>query len=52
MSANGCSCEPQELGVREIQTEGHTLAQAVSRRPLTPEAWVRVQISPCGICGG
>jgi hypothetical protein len=27
---------------------GRTIAQAVSRRPLTAEAWA----SPCGICGG
>jgi hypothetical protein len=28
------------------------MAQAVSRRPLTAEARVRGQVSPCGICGG
>jgi hypothetical protein len=28
------------------------MAQAVSRRPLTAEARVRSQVSPCGICGG
>jgi hypothetical protein len=28
------------------------MAQAVSRRPLTVEARVRVRSSPCGICGG
>jgi hypothetical protein len=28
------------------------MAQAVSRRPLTAEARVRDQDSPCGICGG
>jgi hypothetical protein len=28
------------------------MAQAVSRRPLTAEARVRYQVSPCGICGG
>jgi hypothetical protein len=27
------------------------MAQAVSRRPLTVEAWVRSRICPCGICG-
>jgi hypothetical protein len=27
------------------------MAQAVSRRPLTGEARVRAQVSPCGICG-
>jgi hypothetical protein len=28
------------------------MAQAVSRWSLTAEAWVRAQLSPCGICGG
>jgi hypothetical protein len=28
------------------------MAQAVSRRPLTAEAWVRSRVGPCGICGG
>jgi hypothetical protein len=28
------------------------MAQAVSRRPLTAEAWVRSRVSPCWICGG
>jgi hypothetical protein len=28
------------------------MAQAVSHRPLTTEARVRSQVSPCGICGG
>jgi hypothetical protein len=28
------------------------MAQDVSRRPLTAEAQVRSQVSPCGICGG
>jgi hypothetical protein len=28
------------------------MAQGVSRRPLTAEAQVRSQVSPCGICGG
>jgi hypothetical protein len=28
------------------------MAQAVSRRPLTVEVWVRAQASPRGICGG
>jgi hypothetical protein len=27
------------------------MAQAVSRRPLTADARLRVRISPCGICG-
>jgi hypothetical protein len=31
---------------------GRAMAQAVSRRPLTAEAWVRSQVSPCEICGG
>jgi hypothetical protein len=28
------------------------MAQAVSRRPPSAEAWVRSRVSPCGICGG
>ena len=28
------------------------MAQKVSRRLLTAEAWVRFQVSSCGICGG
>jgi hypothetical protein len=28
------------------------MAQAVSRRPLTAEAWVRSRVIPCWICGG
>jgi hypothetical protein len=28
------------------------MAQAVSRRPPTAEAWVRSLVSPRGICGG
>jgi hypothetical protein len=28
------------------------MAQVVSRQPLTAEAQVRVQVNPCGICGG
>jgi hypothetical protein len=31
---------------------GRAVAQAVSRRPPTPEAWVRSRVSPYGICGG
>jgi hypothetical protein len=28
------------------------MAQAVSRRPVIAEAWVRAQVGPCGILGG
>jgi hypothetical protein len=28
------------------------MAQAVSRWPLTAEAWLRARVDPCGICGG
>jgi hypothetical protein len=31
---------------------GLAMAQAVSRRPLIAEAWVRSPVSPCGIYGG
>jgi hypothetical protein len=30
----------------------HTMAQAVSRRPLTAEDRVHARVIPCGICGG
>jgi hypothetical protein len=36
----------------EEDGEGCVMTQAVSRRPLTAEARVRSQVSPCGICGG
>jgi hypothetical protein len=29
-----------------------TMAQVVSRRPVTAEARVRARVNPCGICGG
>jgi hypothetical protein len=32
--------------------KGRDMAQAVSRRPLNPQARVRSRVSPCGICGG
>jgi hypothetical protein len=35
-----------------LSVTGAAMAQAVSRQPLTAEAWVRLQVSPCGICGG
>jgi hypothetical protein len=31
---------------------GRAMAQAVSRQPLTTEAWVRTQVGSCGICDG
>jgi hypothetical protein len=31
---------------------GRAMAQAVSRRPVTAEAWVGSRVGPCGICGG
>jgi hypothetical protein len=31
---------------------GRAVAQVVSRRPLTVEAWVRAWVNPCGISGG
>jgi hypothetical protein len=34
------------------RSAGRAMAQVVSRRPLTTEARVRVQVNPCGICGG
>jgi hypothetical protein len=49
------------LGTREEQNldrhnltyeSGRTMAQAVSRRPLTADARVRARVNPCGICGG
>jgi hypothetical protein len=32
--------------------KGRAMTQVVSRRPFTAEAWVRTQVTPCGICGG
>jgi hypothetical protein len=32
--------------------QGRAMAQAVSRRPLTAEAWFRARVNPCGIYGG
>jgi hypothetical protein len=32
--------------------QGRAVAQAVSHRPLTAEAWFRARFNPCGICGG
>jgi hypothetical protein len=32
-----------------ISLKGRTMAQAVSLRPPTAEAWLRSQVSPCGI---
>jgi hypothetical protein len=31
--------------------QGRAMAQAVSRWPLTAEAWFRARFNPCGICG-
>jgi hypothetical protein len=31
---------------------GHAMAQVVSCRPLTVEAWVLARVNPRGICGG
>jgi hypothetical protein len=28
------------------------MAQAVSHRPLTAQAWIRARVNPYGICGG
>jgi deoxycytidylate deaminase len=36
---------------RKVHEEGRAIAQAVSRRALTAEAWVHARVSPCGICG-
>jgi hypothetical protein len=27
------------------------MALAVSRRPITAEAWIQARVKPCGICG-
>ena len=39
-------------GRSNTTAKGRVKAQAVSRRPLTAEAQVRSQVSPCGICDG
>jgi hypothetical protein len=38
--------------MKVTETIGSTMAQAISRWPLTAEARVRAQVNPCGICGG
>jgi hypothetical protein len=35
-----------------VRNSSRAMAQAVSRRPLTAAAQVRLQVSPCEICGG
>jgi hypothetical protein len=35
-----------------VRNWGRAVAQAVSCRPLAPEARARSQVRPCGICGG
>jgi hypothetical protein len=34
------------------EAEGRAMVQVISHWPLTAEAWVRVWVNPCGICGG
>jgi hypothetical protein len=38
--------------MRVTKSFSRTMAQAVSRRPLTAEARVRSRVSPCETCGG
>jgi hypothetical protein len=38
--------------INNYVTRGRAMAQAVSRRPLTPEAGARSRVSICEICGG
>jgi hypothetical protein len=40
------------LTLGPMASTGCTMAQVVSRWPLTVEAWVRARVNPCGICGG
>jgi hypothetical protein len=35
-----------------MSVSSRAMAQAVSRQPVTAEAWVRSRFGPCGICGG
>ena len=32
-------------------SNGRVIVQMVSRRPLIAKAWIRSEVSPCGICG-
>jgi hypothetical protein len=38
--------------VIKLYLNGRAMAEAVSRRPVTAEAWLRSRVSPCAICGG
>jgi hypothetical protein len=40
------------LSRKATTAEGRAMAQAVSRRPPTAEAWAQSRFGPCGICGG
>ena len=40
------------MGLTPFQATGRTVAQVVSRWPLTMEDWVQPQANPCGICNG
>jgi len=42
----------RSTGLNNKDLEGRAMAQAISRRPLTAEARVRVRVKPCGVCGG
>jgi hypothetical protein len=45
-------CRNSSLYLQNATLDGRAMAQAVSRRPPTAEAWVRSRVSPCGICVG
>ena len=48
----GADYQPPSSAKVTVRVElGRAMAQAVSRRPLTAEAWVRSRVSPCRICG-
>jgi hypothetical protein len=42
----------QQWHILVTAVKGRAMAQAVSRRSLTAEGWVRSRVSPCGICDG
>jgi hypothetical protein len=44
--------QEQKKLITKKETNCLSIAQAVSRRPLTAESRIRARVSPCGICGG
>jgi hypothetical protein len=48
-----CWLRHRKMIVNDVRDVGRPcMAQSVSHRPLTAEAWVCIWVSPCGICDG